>query len=85
MALLPDADRADLAADIMRDLSDARQSLGTMTKAQLRAAIDAADAWADANAASYNTALPLPARTVLTSQQKARLLKLVITQRFVRA
>jgi hypothetical protein len=56
---------------------------GALTKAQLRAAIDAADAWVDSNAASYNTALPLPARTVLTAGQKALILVYVVTRRWI--
>lgn len=84
MAVLSDQDRADIAALMGRELSDVRELLG-VSKVDLRAAVNAADAWADANAASYNATLPLPARTALTVQQKARLLVYVIRQRFVRS
>ncbi len=53
-----------------------------INKADLFAAFQAADAWADANAASYNAALPTAARTALTAKQKARLLSAVIRLRY---
>jgi len=81
MAALTDPDRQDIADAIARELSTLRLVLGAMTKADLRAAINAADAWADANASSYNTALPLPARTVLTAKQKNYLLEFVLRRR----
>lgn len=84
MAVLSDNDRADLVAVISRDLSYLREALA-LTKAQLRAAVDAADNWADANAAEYNAALPVAARTALTANQKARLLMYVIRQRQARS
>jgi hypothetical protein len=84
MALLSDQDRAELSAALIRELSELRET-HTLTKADLRAAVNAADAWAEANAASYNTALPQPARNALTSGQKARILMFVIRQRFIRS
>ena len=83
MAVLSEADRAEMTAQIMRTLSAELEALG-LTKPQLRAAVDAADAWIDANASSYNTARPVAARNNLTPKQKARLLVFVIQQRFVR-
>lgn len=53
-----------------------------IVKADLRAAIDAADAWANSNAASFNTALPVPARTTLSAAQKAAILSYVVTKRW---
>jgi hypothetical protein len=47
------------------------------------AAVNAADAWVDSNAASFNAALPVAARNGLTSSQKARLLMFVVSQRFL--
>lgn len=84
MAVLSDQDRADLAVLMSRDVSNVREPLA-VNKADLRAAINAADVWADSNASAFNAALPVAARTALTSQQKARLLNYVIRQRFVRA
>lgn len=82
MAALSDVDRTALWADLMREISRVVEPLGALTKADLRAAVDAADAWADANASSYNLALPQPARGVLTAKQKARLLMFVLRRRF---
>ncbi len=82
MALLSDPDRAAVHALFMRDSSRSRDLL-PLLKADLLAAVDAIDAWADANKASFNAAIPLPARTVLTPAQKADLLLYVIRQRFV--
>jgi hypothetical protein len=46
-------------------------------KVTLRAAVDSADNWADANATSYNAALPTTFRTAATATQKAALLGLI--------
>lgn len=55
----------------------------SITKNDLRAALDAADAWVDANGASFNTAIPQPARSALTTSQKARLLLFVVRERYL--
>jgi hypothetical protein len=53
MAVLSDADRADLWARFMR-----RHDIAlNVTKAQLRTLVDTADSWADTNAAAFNAAL----------------------------
>ncbi len=66
----------------MRELSARQEGIG-VNKADLRTAINAADDWVSANAASFNTALPQPARSVLTATQKALLLQYVITRRYL--
>lgn len=81
MAVLSAADRADIWARLMRLASDERVTLG-MTKAELRAAVDAADTWADSNSGSFNAALPLPARTALNNRQKALLLAYTVLRRY---
>lgn len=83
MALLIDADRVAVWVEIMTILSRDRDECG-LSKPDLRAAVDAADAWADANKASYNSALPLAARTTLTPAQKALLLAYVILRRYLK-
>jgi len=55
----------------------------TITKAELRAAFDALDQWLSDNAASANAAIPLPARSALTTQQKALLMQEVIRRRYL--
>jgi hypothetical protein len=76
VALLSDVDRQAVWADLMRRVLGAG-----LTKAQLRAAVDAADTWADANSAAYNLALPLVARNALSAGDKAILLAAVVTKR----
>jgi hypothetical protein len=82
MAALSNTDRAALHHWLMRDASALRQVFAGLSKADIRAAVDAADSWADTNAASYNLALPLAARTNLTAKQKAMLLEYVIRRRY---
>lgn len=81
MALLADQDRFDCWADLMRSADLGSCSI---VKTDLRAAIDAADAWANTNAASFNTALPLAARNGLTAPQKALLLMFVVGRRWLK-
>lgn len=79
MAALSDNDRAALHAEFMR-ARDNVLGLG-ITKAELRAAVNAADDWADANAAAFNTAIPQPARSGMTTKHKTLLLSYVILKR----
>lgn len=80
MAVLSDPDRIAIWGAFMRDAANLPPGL---SKVDLRAAFNAADDWADTNAAAFNTALPVAARTALSSRQKAALLMFVIQQRFV--
>jgi len=82
MAVMSDTDRARVWRGLMRYWSNKRDALGALTKADLRAAVDAADAWIDSASASYNSALPLPARTELTDGQKSLLLAIVVLARY---
>lgn len=59
-----------------------RRETFPLTKAQLDAAITATDDWIESNAASYNTALPVAARTNLTAGQKAELFSIVALKRY---
>jgi hypothetical protein len=81
MAVLSNPDRFAIWANYMSDAS-AQQTALALIKPDLRAAVNAIDDWVDANAASFNTAIPLPARTVLTAKQKAQLLTYVVRRRF---
>jgi hypothetical protein len=83
MAVLSDNDRAAITAEFMSAISSARETVGAVTKADLRAAFNALDAFMDTNAAAINTAIPQPARGVLTTAQKARILVFVIQRRFI--
>ncbi len=76
MALIT-ADRDLVSATYQRD----RRCPGNILKADLVAAIAAADDWVDANTASYNTALPLAFRTAATTPQKIELLMYILEKR----
>lgn len=78
MAVLPTASRAEISAVWQRE----NLLPLNLTKAQLRNAIDAVDAWLDDNSASFNTTLPVAARNGLSAKQKAGLLMYVINRRF---
>lgn len=71
-------DRREIWAEWMR-LN--RESI-SVTKQDLRAALDAIDDWIDAQTASFNAAIPLPARTELSAAQKSRLFSMLLAKRF---
>jgi len=52
-----------------------------LTKPDIQAAVSAVDDWAEANSASYNTALPQPFRNTASVAQKALLLAYVCMRR----
>jgi hypothetical protein len=81
MALLTDPDRAECSKTFQRDISDARDQLAVLTKADIRAAVNAVDLWIDDNTTAYNSAIPQPARAELTTQQKAELFLVVLRKR----
>jgi len=81
MAILSEVNRKDAHTELMRHQSENRKALA-VTKADLKAAIDAADQWIEDNKASFNAAIPQPAKSTLTAQQKALLLQFVAAKRF---
>ncbi len=81
MAALTDAERLEIAVRLARKIYGELTATANCGSDDLKAAADAADSWADANAASYNAALPLTFRTNATLQQKTALLMFVITKR----
>lgn len=81
MAVLTDVERLEARA-VFNQLNDAgRISIG-ITKADLAAAVAALDSFFDTNALAINNAIPQPARTALTTRQKALLVIAVIRKRF---
>lgn len=82
MAALSTQARAEVSAEFQRHLSAERERLG-LTKPELQAALNALDDFLVANAATINSSIPLPARTILTASQKARLMMFVIRRRYV--
>lgn len=62
--------RARVLAQAMRGLPEALRPWPTITKTDLAAAVNATDDWIDTNQASFNQALPQPARNQLSLSQK---------------
>lgn len=80
MAVISDIARAEVTADWMRDNEI---TLGAVTKADLRAMINALDQYLSDNAAAINSAIPQPARGQLTTKQKALALTAVVAKRYI--
>lgn len=80
MAPLPDLTRKEAMARLA-SLMNSTGPVG-LTKPEIKAAVDAMDDWIEANAVAINTAIPQPARGVLTTPQKAALLSYVALARF---
>ena len=82
MAALSTTVRQQIWRGLMRYWSRLLETVAGVTKSDLQSAVNAADDWADANAASYNTALPAAFRTNATASQKALLLAIVVLARY---
>lgn len=82
MAVLSNTIRTQLWRGLMRSWSRQGETLAALTKADLQAAVDAADDWANSNAASFNAALPSAFKNNATAGQKALLLAVVVLARF---
>jgi hypothetical protein len=83
MPNLSDDDRKHVWQEFMEELSRLHELHATpLTKADIRAAVDGIDQWLTDNAASGNQAIPQPARTGLTTGQKARLQSLIVLKRW---
>jgi hypothetical protein len=78
MAVLIDADRVLVWASLMSDNTEACN----ITKADLRAAVNAIDDFLEANAVAINNTLPAAAKAGLSVAQKARLLSYVVRKRW---
>lgn len=81
MAVLSANDRFAVLQRFARELSDNRTQF-SVARPDLSAALAGIDDWVDANASSFNQAIPLPARTQLYAKQKAQLLMHVVAKRF---
>ena len=81
MAVLSDEDRFAVWKEYMQ-IFPALEECG-ITKADVRAMINAQDTWLNDNAASANQAIPQPARSGLSNAQKARAMTLVIHKRYI--
>lgn len=82
MAVMSETDRWRCWATIMRRQTSAVGCVPPdISKTELRAAIDAADSWADANQVSFNTALPTAFKNAADPDQKTLLLAYVLMRR----
>jgi hypothetical protein len=81
MAVLSDGERAEGTAEFMRECSRELELI-VVNKVQLRAVYNAIDDWIEANAASFNAALPQPYRSQATPKQKARMFMHVAARKF---
>lgn len=81
MATLTDADRTLTARQWIQSVFVEQGNVANLHGGQIKAAVDAADDWADANAAAFNTALPAAFRNGATVEQKTLLLAYVILKR----
>jgi hypothetical protein len=77
---LTTGERAEVNAELQRRFSVDTLPCG-ITKADLRAAVDAVDDWVEANQTAFNLAIPQPARGALSATQKALLLDYVVRKR----
>jgi len=82
MAVLSETERRLAWSEYMYDSAISNGSLGSLLKTDLRAAIDAMDDFLNTNAGAINTAIPLPARSALSTKQKALLLMYVVARRY---
>lgn len=81
MAVLADSNRIEVRRELTGELSNNRVPIN-LTKAQIKAAVDAIDTWIDNNRTSFNNAIPEPAQSILTTTQKVRLFLFVLSKRF---
>ncbi len=83
MAVLSDTDRAEGTAFFNNSvyINNIGEIVG-LTKTDVRAAFDALDSFLETNQNAVNQAIPEPARTNLTTAQKAWLLQLVVERRY---
>lgn len=81
MAVLEDSDRESVWADFMRRMGPETRS-GALTKADLRAAVNAMDVYVQNNAAAINNAFPVASRQALTNVEKIGIFAYVALKRY---
>ncbi len=81
MAILSNVVRAELRSLFAQEASSIWDSI-SVSKADLRAAVDAIDQWVEDNQVGFNSAIPTPARTALSAKQKVQLLFYVVKRRW---
>jgi len=81
MAVLSEQDRQEVRHSLGKHFSRLRKGI-PLDKDEWKEVVDAADQWIEDNAASYNLAIPLPARTELDSADKALIFFFVANKRY---
>lgn len=81
MATLTAEQIEQIRNELAREASEEREGL-ELSKPDDRLAIAAIDAWVDDNRATFNAAIPEPARSTLTGRQKLRRFLGVVRIRF---
>lgn len=82
MAVLSTTERQEVADQLMRELSGERNGPGTLTKAEVRTAVDATDQFQEDEAANYNATLSASAQAQLDARQKSHMFRLVSEKRY---
>jgi len=82
MADLTDKQREDLWESYMKQVSHLHGTLGNVSKADVRSAIDALDTYIDDEDANINAALPTPFRTEAADNMKSLLLQMLTAARY---
>ena len=82
MAVLSQQLRNECCQELMADLSANREVLD-LAKAEVQAAVNAADDYQNAHAAEMKAAIPQPARGNMTNAQLARMVNLVNRYRYI--
>lgn len=83
MAALSENDRQECYVNLMRDVELSAETYGTLTKADVRAAVDAIDQFLEDQKTTINNAIPQPARGAMTTKQKAKMLVWIVTKRYL--
>lgn len=78
MAVMTDTDRDKVSAKFNRELFENTALL----KSQIKVLVNAADDFLDTSAATYNSSIPQPVRTLATTTEKVKALVLVLNERF---
>jgi hypothetical protein len=81
MAYLTEQAKLSLWAEVMSAASARRESIGALSKEELREAIDALDVWLDEAVASFFSAVPAAACEALSTKQQFKLLFAVVKKR----
>jgi hypothetical protein len=83
MTIMSDPNRAECLREYQADLSIVRDQTNGVLKADIQAALNALDQYFSDNGAAINTTIPQPARSSLTTTQKALLAMHVIRKRYL--